>query len=425
MKKVFSIIMLLSTAAPASSEALDDAWAIALSSHRLIAAAMAGQDAANAELDRARGARLPQFGLSTAYTQLDQAPAFSFSGMTTAPIFDGDDFVQADARVSLPLYTGGAVSATIDAAASGVAAAAGTLEAVTQDIKLGVAEHYVAVLRAERAVDVAQSNVATLTTHTDYARDRYEYGAVPKNDFLAASVTLANAQQRLLQAENGLDYARAAYNRFLGRELDAPVSLDPTLDIDRLFPGSPDLANLIATARHERPELAALEENGRALRRQAEATRASTRPQLALTSGYMLLENEFLDDDEFWMTGVAIRWNLFDGGQSRRRAAALDHRALAVSHDRAEFESVVALQVRRAWNDRIEASNRLDVAQSAVTQAAENLRVVTNRYQAGASTNVEVLDAEALRTQALSNRDDARFEVALAKLRLARAVGAL
>lgn len=61
----------------------------------------------------------------------------------------------------------------------------------------------------------------------------------------------------------------------------------------------------------------------------------------------------------------------------------------------------------------------------AIVQSAENLRVVRNRYEAGASTNTEVLDAEALREQSLSNLDNARFEVDLAKLRLARAIGAL
>ena len=86
---------------------------------------------------------------------------------------------------------------------------------------------------------------------------------------------------------------------------------------------------------------------------------------------------------------------------------------------------MVDLQVRRAWNDRGEAGSRLQVAQSAVEQASENLRVVRNRYQAGASTNAEVLDAEALREQSMSNLDNARFEVELAGLRLARAIGAL
>ena len=67
----------------------------------------------------------------------------------------------------------------------------------------------------------------------------------------------------------------------------------------------------------------------------------------------------------------------------------------------------------------------MHVAGSAVDQARENLRVVRNRYDAGASTNVEVLDAVALRIQALSNRDDARYEYALATLRLAQAAGLL
>ena len=99
--------------------------------------------------------------------------------------------------------------------------------------------------------------------------------------------------------------------------------------------------------------------------------------------------------------------------------------AIAIEHSRADLETQIALQVRRAWNDRIEAGNRLAVAESAVTQSAENLRVVTERYQAGSSRNVEVLDAAALQERTLSNADNARYEVELARLRLARAVGAL
>ena len=195
---------------------------------------------------------------------------------------------------------------------------------------------------------------------------------MPQNDYLAASVTLANARQRLLQAENALEYARAAYNRFLGRRLDEAVALDPALDIDNLVPSGRNVEDLIAHAISQRPELSALALQASALRSQSDAARASSRPQLALTGGYMFLENEFLDDDAFWVAGVSLQWNLFDGGQARKQAAALD-----------------------------------------------------SRYSAGASTNVEVLDAEALREQSLSNRDDARFELVLAKLRLARAIGSL
>ena len=66
---------------------------------------------------------------------------------------------------------------------------------------------------------------------------------------------------------------------------------------------------------------------------------------------------------------------------------------------------------RPPWRPRPEHG----LPRSAVDQAIENLRVVQNRYEAGSSANIEVLDAETLRQQALNNRDNARYELALAK----------
>lgn len=419
------LVTIIALPGAALAETLDAAWADALASHRQIEAAGAMREAADYELEQARGARLPQLGLTSGYTRFDSAPGFELGPFTTGPIFDGDDYLTAGVQVQVPLYYGGGVTARVDAAEFGAASAADQLAAVVQDIKLGVAEHYVGVLRAESAVAVAGSYVASLRSHTENARSRYEFGDVPQNDYLAASVTLANAEQRLLQANNHLDYARAAYNRFLGRPLETPVSLDPALSINEFIPAAATLDQLMDQARSNRSELRALDAQEKALRRQADSVRASARPQLALTGGYMYLENEFLTQDEFWMAGVSLNWNLFDGGQARKKGHAIERKATAVGYNRADMASMVELQVRRAWNDRGEAGSRLQVAQSAVEQASENLRVVRNRYQAGASTNAEVLDAEALREQSMSNLDNARFEVELAGLRLARAIGAL
>lgn len=419
------LIVLLATTSLSRAETLDDAWAAALASHRQIEAAGAMREAAHYEYEQARAARLPQFGLSSSYTAFDEAPGFALGGIVTGPLFDGDDAVRAGAELRLPVYTGGAISAGIDAAEFGAKAAEDNLATVIQDVKLSVAEHYVSVLRAERAVKVADSYAVSLRSHTENTRNRYELGDVPQNDYLAASVTLADAEQQLLQAKNALDYAQAAYNRILGRPLTAAVSLDPALNIDDLIPQGTALMQLIENARLSRHELAVLDAQRSALRRQADGVRAGKKPQLSLAGGYTYLENEFLTDDEFLMAGVAFTWNLFDGGQLRKRSAAIERKAAAIDHNRDDLESIIELQVRRAWNDRIEAENRLGVAETAVSQATENLRVVRNRYAAGSSTNVEVLDGEALRERALSNRDTARFEVELAQLRLARATGAL
>ena len=409
-----------------NAENLQQAWSDAVASHNQLAAAAARRDAAGFNLESAQAERWPRLDVSSAFTQLDEAPRFDFGGGSTSQqIFDDDNFAQAGVRVSLPLYAGGAISAGVDAAEYAAQASSEQYEAVLQNIKLGTGEHYVRVLRAESGLEVAESNVTTLTAQTERARQQYEFGSVAKNDFLAASVALANAEQRKLQAENALDFARAAYNRFLNRPLGQSVSLDPELDIDGLVPAGESLESLILIATQERDELAAMQAEANALRENSTAVRARSRPQFALTGGYMYLENAFLDSEEVWMAGLSFQWSLFNAGRNRDRAAALDRQALAVNHTRSDLMSSISLQVRRAWNDRQEAEARTRVAEVAVDQAIENLRVVQNRYEAGSSTNIEVLDAETLRQQALSNRDNARYDLAMARLRLARAIGAL
>lgn len=413
-------------AGAASAENLTAAWSDAVATHYQLAAAAARREAADLNLESAQAERWPRLDVSSSFTQLDEAPRFDFGGGTTSQqIFDNDNFVNAGVQVSLPLYAGGAISAGVDAAEYAAEASSEQYEAVLQDIKLGTGQHFINVLRAESGLEVAESNVRTLRAQTERARQQYEFGSVPKNDFLAASVALADAEQRKLQAENALDFARAAYNRFLNRPLDQPVSLDPDLDIDGLVPASETLESLILAATQQRDELAVLAAEANSLRENSTAIRARSRPQFALTGGYMYMENAFLDAEEFWMAGVSFQWNLFNAGRNRDRAAALERQALAVNHTRSDLLSTISLQVRRAWNDRQEAEARTRVAESAVDQAIENLRVVQNRYEAGSSANIEVLDAETLRQQALNNRDNARYELALAKLRLARAVGVL
>ena len=423
--RIFVLAVLITLPAVSRSETLQQAWATAIQFDQRIAAVEAERDAANHNVRSAKASRYPRVDLLGSFTQLDSAPRFVFGDSFVSPkIFADDNFVNAGVQVELPLFTSGLIPNQISAAKSVADASQAQLEAVRQDILLDVAQKYISVLRASSAVSVAQSSVKTLASHADDAKNQFEFGAVPKNDYLAASVSLANSQQRKLQAANQLDLAHAAYNRLLGRPLADSVALDPDLPTDTLV-DEKNLNNLTQLALQNRQELSGLSARAEALRNKSTAERASSRPQLALTGGYNFMENEVLDRNEFWAVGVTLKWNLFDGGQTRQRAAASELDSIAVQHRLTDLKSRIELQVRQAWLDCSESANRKTVAESAVQQAVENLQVARDRYAAGAGTNTEVLDAEELHVQTLNNRDNARFDEAFAKLRLTRAIGAL
>src|SRR5690606_23611150 len=154
------------------------------------------------------------------------------------------------------------------------------------------------------------------------------------------------------------------------------------------------LENLTAIAIDRRSELRRLASAADAIAAQGEAARAATRPQLALTGGYVRLENEFLNRDDFWAVGVGVNWQAFDGGRSRTRAASLSLQARALRDQQRDLETMIALEVREAWLARQETAERVAVAERALEQADENLRVARDRYRNGEGTNTEVLDAE-------------------------------
>ena len=148
-------------------------------------------------------------------------------------------------------------------------------------------------------------------------------------------------------------------------------------------------------------------------------------PQVVLTGSYQYLGNQFLDDETVGMAGVGVQWALFDGGQARKRAAALERTKRATAQQRADAESFIALQVREAWLGWQEAKQRIELTAHAAEQAQESLRIAQERYAAGLGTQTQLLEAESLRVQAWRNRDEAALDASLAQLRLARAAGML
>jgi outer membrane protein TolC len=411
----------------ARAETLAEAWALADAQDNALAAVRSQAEAAHLDAAAARGQRWPTLAVGGAYTRLDDSPAFDF-GFTGLPIvapelFGGDDFWMGAATVTVPLFTAGRISSSIAAAEARGRGAGAQVEGAEEDVKLAVADAYVNVLRARKALEVADSNVKTLESLISDIGAMFERELVPKNDLLAVQVALADARQGRLRAANATELALASYNRRVGEPLTRAADLEETLPVPADLPSDPD--ELVKAAIEKRSELKVLDEQATAYGQLAKTERSRVLPQLSLTGAYNYLENAFLDDEDFASVGVGVQWALFDGGQARKRAASLERSRRATEQQRADVESLIALQVRQSWLDVDETRQRIEVTAGAVEQAEENLRIARERYGAGLGTQTQLLEAESLRVQALSNRDNAVLDAGLAKLRLARAVGAL
>lgn len=411
-----------------AAETLQDAWQLAISRDNVLAAASSDVEGARAGEQAARGARWPSVQASAGYTRLNASPSLDVatpgSTFRSGPIFRGDEYVAGSVQMKVPVYAGGQISAGIDAAHHAFVGASEDQQATISALKLDVAEAYVSVLRARRALQAAESSVTSLSAHTGDVQHMVDRELVPRSDALAAHVALANAEQVRVRAENEVEISQAQYNRRLGEPLGRAPELDDRIQADASLSAEP-IEALQRQALASRSELKGLAARADSLSSQSRAEAGKLRPQLALTGGYTHFDNQILDRQDFSMVGIGFTWNLFDGGQSRSRAAALRSASRATNSRLDDLRSMIELEVRQSWLDVHEAQARVKASSDAVAQAQENLRMTRELYGAGLGTNTQVLDAVTLQINALNNHDNAVLDESLSLLRLARAVGAL
>jgi outer membrane protein TolC len=230
--------------------------------------------------------------------------------------------------------------------------------------------------------------------------------------------------QQQLRATNGLRIATAAYNRFVGEPMERAPELDaPTVLASPA--GTAALPDLVETAVAQRPELSVLTAQQDAYDAAARSEGAQALPQIGLRAGVSHMDNQILDRQDFASVGVGFQWRLFDSGQVSARVSALRNRARAAGQELDDLRSRISLEVESSVLDRDDAGARLRVAGEAVAQAEENARLARELYGSGLGTNTQVLDAEALRVVAQTNRDAASFDRIIAEYRVMRALGDL
>ena len=421
-KNSLLIIALIFAKPVIAAETLEQAFAEALNQNQRILAAKANSEASEQQLYAAQGQRLPQLYVSTGYTQLSETPAIQteVNGQPAEFAASQAGSANAQAIVSMPVFTSGRISHSIEAAEAAKVAMRHNEVTTALNIKLQVADAFIAIFRAQKGLLVAQSHVNSLNAHVKDVTNLYQQGMVARNDLLASQVELSNAEQDVISKDNQLNIAKAHFNQLLNRDLSTEV------DLVEQFPDAlrGTLTELSQQALSQRPELSALALQAHALEQQAASENASLWPQVNINGGYQYEQNRYQVHEGMWMANATLEWKIYDGS-TRHRSKAMSQQAMALLSQRNDLISHIQLQVRQSWLDVQETLKRTEVAKSAIAQADENLKVSTERYQQGLASHTEVLDAEDLRVTTHNNFNNARYDAAMAKLNLRRALGTL
>lgn len=412
---------------------LQQAVSVALEKNPARKAALADSKVASWEVKLAQSAVLPRLTFSETATRGND-PVYVFGSELRQQRFTTADFALNKLNSPSPMGNfstrfGGSWT-LFDSFASwhGITraklmneATAHQLDRTEQEIVFHVVEAYHAVWLADKQLEVAKQAVKTADSILSNSQARFDSGLSVESDLLSTKVREATRQQELIRATHNLSLAHAELNTAMGVAVDSPFHLAGTLD-DRPLP-VPVLEDAEKSALVNRPDLKRIQSEESAQRQSVSMAKSSFGPRVNAFAGWEMDNPTFLagGGGNNWVGGIELQIDLFQGGAKRAelsRQRALEQRVAALKQAASDG---VRLEVRRAYFDMDAGRQQVQVAQTAIAQAQENLRINQDRYEGGLTTITDLLGAEEAARRSQADYWDAvyRYRTSYASLELA------
>ena len=289
-------------------------------------------------------------------------------------------------------------------------------------VVLTVGNAYLLVLADESQVSSVDAQVNTSKVSLDQAVANHDAGTAPMLDQLRARVDYQTLQQQLIVAKNSLEKDKLALARTIGLPLAQSFNLSdkaPYAAFDQL-----DVAATIQQAHANRKDLAAMVEQVKAAEDKRKAATADRLPTLSFSGDYGDIGVNMLHShgtgDATGTVSVPLFAEFALRGEAQVAQSQLDVSKAQLSDKNAQVDA----DIRDALLDIASAQQQVEVSKSSVDLANEALSEAQQRYKNGVDDNLAVSQAQQSVAQADNQYVASLYRHNVAKLSLARALGA-
>ncbi len=437
MHRTLTLFFLAAPLAAQEALTLRQAVDLALRSNPLVAAADAGEKEAEARIHQARSGYLPRLQFFESL-QRGSNPVFVFSSLLTQHQFSQGNFAlgplnrpdamsnyQSRLTVEQVLFDSRQTSRGVEVARFTRQIASEDTRRSHSDVILSVLRTYFGVQLAEKNLEVAQQSRQSAQADLDRADFIYRSGRSTQADVLAVRVHLAEMREQEIRASNDLAVSRAALNDALGVSLDRGFELTTPLESDAAAPEA-TLEHYRSLAAEHNPEIRQAELAQSLARTQQQIAGSAYWPKVAFQGIVEADRQNFHSNGGAnWFTAVTLRWNLWNGGETKARVEQARFAESRAEVLRKRADSAIQLEVRKAYLDVRAAAQRVEVASDAAAEAQEAHRIIQNRHQVGLTTVTELLRSETALAAARTRRLAAIYDHRVAAAALEHAAGTL
>ena len=265
-------------------------------------------------------------------------------------------------------------------------------------------------------IGVQEEQVELLQSQLKDQQNRFEAGTVPRFNVLQAEVALYNQIPQLITARNNFRIAQLTLAKTLGLFFDPLRGEHPPLEVVGEMPYNPrniNLADAIELGKQRRPFLKQARANVLNQIEQVHVALGGFLPTISTNGGGVWLSSpinsSFHDISKGWVAQVVGSWPIWDSGEVYGRVK--EQRAL-LSETKITYDDdvrQVELEVQQAYSNLLQNRELIQSQEKNVEQALEAVRLAKARLDAGAGTQLDVLNAQVQLATAESTRLQALF----------------
>jgi outer membrane protein len=373
---------------------------------------------------------LPTFNARYGYIRRDQPTTQALigqGGQSTDVIINPEDEYNFVTSFSQPIFTGFALINQYKIASLGLDVAEISEKLTRQDVILDAKNAYYSILKSQKLMAVAEDTVKQVTAQKEVAENMYQVGMSPLNDLLQSQVQLANDKQRFITAQNNLEISKSQFNTLLRRPVNAQVAIVDILDYT---PFEHDINYCLDQANQNRLELQVADLEVQIAKKDYKLSKRDYWPSIDLTGTWSRRGTEWdvdggegISDKKFWDVRATATWEFWAWGRTRYGVKEKLSRLSQAKYREENILDNIELEVKQSFLKTKESEKNITTIEKAIEQAKENLRITEERYKEQVSTTTDVLVAQTLLTETMTNYYNSLYDFKIAKAILYRAIG--
>ena len=349
-------------------------------------------ESSEAKIGLAKTAYLPDVNVSASYTLIGPTSSISIPNLGTFQLYPANNY-SAMLNISESIYDFGKTDKNVAYEKQNKELTGFSIEQLKQKLSAMMVGNYYSIVFLQEAIRIKDEELATLNEHLNFVQKKEATGSATKYEILTTKVRISAIENQKTDLLTALQIQQSQLNSFLGKSQGTKLLVKKELlSTQILVPND----SLFSFAYDHRNEMKIVMQKGKLADTRLKMVNSQNNPSLNFF-GSGGLKNGYLPDISIltanYAVGIGLKVPLFDANRSKYNKVMAQSDIRGNAEDTELTRRSIVNEVVESRSNTESALKKVSQSELQVEQAQQAYTLAETNYQAGAITNLDLLDS--------------------------------